>query len=195
LFQYYVWRTRHLLKILGGLIFLTAIILVVNLLGSSITDDNPVELPDSVPMFIVERTYTKEEGFSYIYSDGRFLYDNDLQRLPRLSPSFLDRIEIDIVSTAAGVFETYAGSRTINPLSIDRAGFQYDIPYNFYGSQRDIALYIALMLGAGFEVESLYETKDNAVLELSFEDERVRIVVGRNRLRVYSKMIGINEFG
>jgi hypothetical protein len=51
------------------------------------------------------------------------------------------------------------------------------------------------MLGSGFEVESSYETKDSAILELSFEDERVRIVVGRNRLRVYSKMIGINEFG
>ena len=167
--------------------------LIGSLIGGNTT--TPTETPNPQSMFIIERTYTKEDGYSYIYSDGKFLYDNGLQRLPRLSPSDLDRIEIDIVTPATGVYVTYTDSSTINPLSIEKADFQYDIPYNFYGTQQDIALYIALMIGAGFEVESLLETKDSAILELSYKEERVRIVVGRNRLRVYSKMIGMDEFG
>jgi hypothetical protein len=184
------------LAALAFLAALTAIALIARLLSVGLTDGSPfIEIPDPLPMFIIERSYTKEDGYSHIYSDGKYLYCNDLQRLPRLSPSELDRVEIDIETPATGDYNTYPGSYTIDPLSIEKTGFQYDIPYNFYGTQQDIAFYIALMLGAGFEVESLYETRDSAVLELSFEDEKVRIAVGRNRLRVYSKMIGIDEFG
>lgn len=193
--QYYIWRARYILTALAGLAALAIITLLIIWIIAAVGGNGAVEAPAGTPpMFIVERTYTKESGYSCIYSDGKYLYDNDLQRLPRLSPSDIYRVEIDINTQLTGDYETYAGSRTINPLSIKAAGFQYDIPYNFYGTQQDISMYIALMLGAGFEVESLCEVKDSAILELSLSDERVRIVVGRNRLRVYSKMIGIDEF-
>jgi hypothetical protein len=175
---------------------LTAAVLAVRLLSPGIPDGGlSAEPPVTPPMFIAERAYTKEGGYSYVYSDGKYLYDNNFTRLPKLSPSGLGRIEIDIETPAYGDYDTYAGSYTIDPMRVEGAGFQYDIPYNFYGAQQDVALYIALMLGAGFEVESLYETKDSAILELSFAEEKVRVVVGRNRLRVYSKMIGADEFG